>query len=899
MIGAYDSKLLDIDYDRSKYDFICFTNNKKIKSKTWDLIIVDPIIPNDFARSSYWYKWSFHKFLDYDLYDYAVWVDSSMWYFNIQKFEEYLNKFIQMEDCKLFVEKHPSRHTLTSERDANIHLNKDDHQKMINTVNKYLKDGFNDVTDCVMYETGFSFRRFKDPDLIKMCDLLWSEISNVNLSKRDQLILDWAIWKTKIRNKVKTFTFEQKSEILKFADHPHKSTYTEKVLLCGPWQSEIGWELFTFQGYLRFLSQTEAFDKIVIGTEPENKFLYDDFVDQIIMSPSVGVKNKWQLNGKDPYFKIQNTQDKEIRLVRPNEDLVYNLLANLEKQELIPYNFPEEFRKKYSNINFDEVNEALRTKNIPNYLRKQLNLPLKNNFKIVVVGGNCEKYVEKCINSIKNQTNQNWECCISITKSNDKTYEIAKKFENDKIKVIETPKDFYVIQNVLKALEYLKPENDNILVFVDLDDFIEPNAIELVDIEYMKNPELKLTHGSWKTYPENVNIPSNCVAYNHQDFQRGIRKSVFKGTHLRTMKFEVFKNIDHTEFKHTKTGEIYSAASDVAIMASAIESCGIDRIKFIPQQIYNYNRENVNNEDKIKRDLSIENTIDVARKPIVQVKNFDKYRKISLYDKTFATGIGNGSLNTYDYLIEWDRTNLQRDCIFFTDFTFNEVDRFSNKEKYCFLIESKVIFPQIYEEIKHFNNKFKYVFTFDEKLLKLGENYKQIIIGGSWISPIYQKIYDKTKLISTVASSQNRVVGHILRHQVKDKFGERIEGFGKLYNRFINSKLEALKDYKFAVVIENTREPNYFSEKLIDALSVGSVPIYWGCPNIKNFGFSVDGIIEFDTLEDLDKIVKKIEDGKIKYEDFSDSIKFNFEKCKEYQITENWMFNKYFKDLKV
>jgi hypothetical protein len=75
-----------------------------------------------------------------------------------------------MEDCSLYIEKHPSRNTLQAELDANIHYNKDDISKMKNQVTRYFKEGFNDSKDCIMVETGFSFRRFKDPNLIRMSD---------------------------------------------------------------------------------------------------------------------------------------------------------------------------------------------------------------------------------------------------------------------------------------------------------------------------------------------------------------------------------------------------------------------------------------------------------------------------------------------------------------------------------------------------------------------------------------------------------------------------------------------------------------------------------------------------------------------------------------------------------
>lgn len=37
------------------------------------------------------------------------------------------------------------------------------------------------------------------------------------------------------------------------------------------------------------------------------------------------------------------------------------------------------------------------------------------------------------------------------------------------------------------------------------------------------------------------------------------------------------------------------------------------------------------------------------------------------------------------------------------------------------------------------------------------------------------------------------------------------------------------------MVVENVRQRNYFSEKLIDALLTRTVPVYWGCPNIGDY----------------------------------------------------------------
>ena len=37
------------------------------------------------------------------------------------------------------------------------------------------------------------------------------------------------------------------------------------------------------------------------------------------------------------------------------------------------------------------------------------------------------------------------------------------------------------------------------------------------------------------------------------------------------------------------------------------------------------------------------------------------------------------------------------------------------------------------------------------------------------------------------------------------------------------------------ICFENTSKPNYFTEKLVNAYYSGSIPIYWGDPNISKY----------------------------------------------------------------
>jgi hypothetical protein len=82
----------------------------------------------------------------------------------------------------------------------------------------------------------------------------------------------------------------------------------------------------------------------------------------------------------------------------------------------------------------------------------------------------------------------------------------------------------------------------------------------------------------------------------------------------------------------------------------------------------------------------------------------------------------------------------------------------------------------------------------------------------------------------------------------------------------------------------NSKKNNYFTEVLLDNFRVGTVPIFWGCPNIGDF-FDMNGIITFDTIEDLDLILSNL--TKNDYYEMLPHINNNFELVKKYVSTDD------------
>ena len=91
----------------------------------------------------------------------------------------------------------------------------------------------------------------------------------------------------------------------------------------------------------------------------------------------------------------------------------------------------------------------------------------------------------------------------------------------------------------------------------------------------------------------------------------------------------------------------------------------------------------------------------------------------------------------------------------------------------------------------------------------------------------------------------------------------------------------------FQVVIENGKYPEYVTEKFYDCIKLGTVPIYWGGEQaLRKMGFDQEGIIFFDSVEELGEILNKDISAE-KYAALASQIKNNWERLKEIRMVEN------------
>jgi len=218
-------------------------------------------------------------------------------------------------------------------------------------------------------------------------------------------------------------------------------------------------------------------------------------------------------------------------------------------------------------------------------------------FKIIVVGGFAEKYIDHCLVSILEQVDVEWDAQVVLDPI-DNSYNIAKQYESDNLKVFVNKKRLYAISNIIKAIELLKPKDEDVLVFIDADDwFCYNDSLYIVSLRYDACSKLLVTYGSWVGYPTN-NMPNNSIPYKEKDFIKGIRNVYWKASALRTMKYKIWKKIKDSDLRDAD-GNYFKSAWDVAIMFPVIEMAGFDRIKHINRPLYVYNKETEFSDDKI------------------------------------------------------------------------------------------------------------------------------------------------------------------------------------------------------------------------------------------------------------------------------------------------------------
>ena len=302
---------------------------------------------------------------------------------------------------------------------------------------------------------------------------------------------------------------------------------------------------------------------------------------------------------------------------------------------------------------------------------------------------------------------------------------------------------------------------------------------------------------------------------------------------------------------------------------------------------------------------------------------FSKPEKVSLYDATLFYTDESGSVQRRKSwacsdtppeflakpdLVEWkfEKNLLGQDASPTTVFTDAYLPLAAHVNttgrKVALLLEPPNVYPESYRFARNFAHIFDTVLTFDARLVAHNPSlFTYYPHGGMCAGKVPgEGLVTKTRHVSIIASKKKITNGHRLRHAVVSAFGKgfaplewsgiSVDVYGRGYDREIRDRADAFRSYKYAIIIENSRIDGYHTEKLIECLSFGTVPIYWGGSSAIRL-FNSDGIIPVSSFEDIAILLG--ESGPLGDDDFASrrlAIKENIERARMHAVPEDFIF---------
>jgi len=228
-----------------------------------------------------------------------------------------------------------------------------------------------------------------------------------------------------------------------------------------------------------------------------------------------------------------------------------------------------------------------------------------------------------------------------------------------------------------------------------------------------------------------------------------------------------------------------------------------------------------------------------------------------------------------------------------------------NPYNFLFIHEPNEFFGY-HDAAKKYSSLFTGVLTWSDDLMNNIDNgilftYNGVTLDSTFIDQMKNK--EKSFEISFLCGTKNVVEGHILRHKaysIKEQIsipnkwfyvlddydhenGVR-PGYGN-YNKDLShippgvdiigyGRRVLFENSMFNVVIENVNQKNWYN-KIGDAFLSKTIPLYWGCSNISDFGYDERGIIRFKDENELLNITNNLTPDL--YNEMKPYIDYNYE----------------------
>jgi glycosyltransferase involved in cell wall biosynthesis len=215
-------------------------------------------------------------------------------------------------------------------------------------------------------------------------------------------------------------------------------------------------------------------------------------------------------------------------------------------------------------------------------------------FIIWSAGGNSQKFVERHVKSISKQLYDNYIHVVIDDATKDNTSKSLKNFNYDKLTVIRNETNQKWIKNAIDNLDSFIESEEDVILIVDLDDWLASELVLVKLNEVYQQEKCWLTYGNFAyTVGDTCDAQPTSFYSVAEINQKDYRKVDWKCGHPRSFKAFLWQNINKEDLKNSE-GDWLPYTYDKAIMFPMLEMCPTNKIVYIDEILYVYNRHNPN-----------------------------------------------------------------------------------------------------------------------------------------------------------------------------------------------------------------------------------------------------------------------------------------------------------------
>ena len=325
-------------------------------------------------------------------------------------------------------------------------------------------------------------------------------------------------------------------------------------------------------------------------------------------------------------------------------------------------------------------------------------LPRNKEQRIVIITPvyNAEKYIEKCIESVKTQDYDNWIMIIIDDCSTDNTFKCAISAAGveykKKIDVIRNDANQGAVCNQISAISSYCEETDIVMLLDGDDSLVNDNQI-FHFYNNLYNGTTEFTYGSCWSMADNIPLVAQPYPQHVKD-TKSYRNYKFNWnmpyTHLRTFSAKLLEGVDVSMFKDEQ-GNWYKAGGDGAVFYTLIERADPTKVKVVQDIVYHYNDLNPLNDYKVNGNEQTRNANKIVGKlekqEIMPIKHIliaiptNKYIEPDTFKSIFDLEVPEGFQTHFQYFYGYQVDQIR-----------NLIASWSAKYDYLFSVDSDISF---------------------------------------------------------------------------------------------------------------------------------------------------------------------------------------------------------------